>query len=209
MNNADNRITLASRIASQIEASIATKQRVLEAHVPVLVEMAEVLIEALRNGNRVFFFGNGGSAADSQHIAAELIGRFMRERAALPAMALTTDTSILTALANDYEYDIVFSRQIEALGQPGDVAVGISTSGNSGNVLKGVRAARERGMKTLALTGETGGKLRDAVDVCFCAPSRITSHIQETHIAVSHSLCELVEHALFDADSQQVDGKAA
>ena len=208
MNNAHNPKDLASRIASQIEESIATKQRVLDGHVPVLAHMAEILIDALRNGHRVFFFGNGGSAADAQHIAAELVGRFMRERAALPAMALTTDTSILTALANDYSYDIVFSRQIEAFGQRGDVAVGISTSGNSGNVLEGVRTARELGMKTLALTGETGGKLRDMVDVCFCAPSRITSHIQETHIAVSHSLCELVEHVLFDAQ-EQVDEKAA
>jgi D-sedoheptulose 7-phosphate isomerase len=208
VNNAHSPNTLASRIASQIEESIATKQRVLEAHVPVLVRMAQVLVDALRNGKRVFFFGNGGSAADSQHIAAELVGRFMRERAALPAMALSTDTSILTALANDYDYDIVFARQIEAFGQPGDVAVGISTSGNSANVLAGIRAARERGMTTLALTGETGGKLQGMVDVCFCAPSRITSHIQETHITVSHSLCELVERELFEVD-EQADGRAA
>ena len=209
MINAYNSNAMAARIASQLEESIATKQRVLDGHLPVLAHMAQVLIDALRNGNRVFFFGNGGSAADSQHIAAELVGRFMRERAALPAMALSTDTSILTALANDYDYNVVFARQIEAFGQPGDVAVGISTSGNSGNVLEGVRAAKERGMTTLALTGETGGKLRDMVDVCFCAPSRVTSHIQETHIAVSHSLCELVEKELFDSDEQQVDGKAA
>ena len=208
MINAHHSKALASRITSQIEESIATKQRVLDGHIPVLTHMAQILIEAFRNGNRVFFFGNGGSAADSQHIAAEFVGRFMRERAALPAMALSTDTSILTALANDYSYDVVFARQIEAFGQPGDVAVGISTSGNSGNVVEGMRTARERGMKTLALTGETGGKLRDLVDVCFCAPSRATSHIQETHIAVSHSLCELVEHVLFDADDQ-VEGKAA
>lgn len=208
MNRTHNSRDLASRIASQLEESIATKQRVLDAHVPLLTHMAEILIDAFRNGNRVFFFGNGGSAADSQHIAAELVGRFMRERAALPAMALSTDTSILTALANDYSYDVVFARQIEAFAQPGDVALGISTSGNSPNVIEGLRAARERGLKTLALTGESGGKLRDLVDVCFCAPSRITSHIQETHIAVSHSLCELVEYALFESD-EQVDGKAA
>lgn len=208
MNRTHNSKDLASRIASQLEESIATKQRVLDGHVPLLTHMAEILITAFRNGNRVFFFGNGGSAADSQHIAAELVGRFMRERAALPAMALSTDTSILTALSNDYSYDVVFARQIEAFAQPGDVAVGISTSGNSPNVIEGLRAARERGLKTLALTGESGGKLRDLVDVCFCAPSRITSHIQETHIAVSHSLCELVEYALFEMD-ESADEQAA
>lgn len=150
----------------------------------------------LREGRKILLFGNGGSAADSQHIAAELVSRFRRERAALPAIALTTDTSILTAISNDYGFEEVFARQVEALGQEGDVVLGISTSGNSPNVLNAVRKAAEIGMKTVGFTGQDGGKLKECVDVCFRVPSQSTPHIQEVHIAVAHALCEVIEEAL-------------
>ncbi len=189
---------MSASIAAHIEASMATKQRVLEGDTAVLGEIAAIVIDALRRGNKVLFFGNGGSAADSQHLAAELIGRFRRERAALPALALTTDSSILTALANDYSYDIVFSRQLQAFGRAGDVALGITTSGNSANVLCAMETARALGMKTIGFTGESGGKLKDLVDVCFCVPSRETSHIQEMHITVGHAVCEMIERELFE-----------
>jgi D-sedoheptulose 7-phosphate isomerase len=194
----DGSNALGSRIAAQIQESIEVKQHVIDDHIADLSDAAEILIGALRRGNRVLFFGNGGSAADSQHIAAELIGRFRRERDALPAIALTTDTSILTALANDYSYEVVFSRQVEALGREGDVAVGISTSGNSSNVLAALQTATARGMSTIGLTGNSGGAMKDLVDVCFCVPSTSTSHIQETHITVAHALCELIEQELFE-----------
>ena len=189
---------MSASIAAHIEASMATKQRVLGGDTAVLGEIAAIVIEALRRGNKVLFFGNGGSAADSQHLAAELIGRYRRERAALPALALTTDSSILTALANDYSYDVVFSRQLQAFGRAGDVALGITTSGNSANVLRAMETARSLGMKTIGFTGESGGKLKDLVDVCFCVPSRETSHIQEMHITVGHAVCEMIERELFE-----------
>ncbi len=138
--------------------------------------------------------GNGGSAADAQHIAAELVGRFLRERKALPAMALTTDTSILTAIGNDYSFENVFSRQVEALGQAGDVAIGISTSGNSKNVIKAIQTAKKMEMITIGFTGESGGELKNCIDFCFQAPSQSTPHIQEAHLAVAHALCDIVEH---------------
>ena len=200
MIGANHRTELGARIAAQFAESIEVKQRVLDEHIPVLVQIAEILVAALRRGNRVLLCGNGGSAADSQHIAAELVGRFRRERAALPAIALTTDTSILTALANDYSYEDVFARQVEALGREGDVVIGISTSGNSPNVLKALRTAKERGMASIGLAGETGGALQHVADVCFRAPSRSTSRIQETHITVGHSLCEMIEQELFGND---------
>ena len=192
---------MSASIAAHIEASMATKKRVLEGDTAVLGEIAAIVIEALRRGNKVLFFGNGGSAADSQHLAAELIGRFRRERAALPALALTTDSSILTALANDYSYDIVFSRQLQAFGRAGDVALGITTSGNSANVLRAMETARALGMKTIGFTGEGGGKLKGLVDVCFCVPSRETSHIQEMHITVGHAVCEMIERELFENET--------
>ena len=188
-------------MAREIEDSIQVKQRVIDEHISTLADVVELLVQTLRAGKKVVLFGNGGSAADSQHIAAELVSRFRRERQALPAMALTTDTSILTAIANDYSFENVFSRQIEAIGQPGDVAIGISTSGNSPNVLKGVRAAQDRGMTTVGLTGASGGKLKECVDICFRAPSQSTPRIQEVHITVAHAICELVEQELCRSDA--------
>lgn len=180
-------------IESGLQESIRTKEQVLKALVPVVSEAAALLIEALEKGHKILLFGNGGSAADSQHIAAELIGKLNLKRRALPAIALTTDTSNLTALANDFGYEVVFERQIEALGQTGDVAVGISTSGESASVLAGVQAARGKGLKTVALTGRDGGKLAPRVDVSITIPSNSTQRIQEAHITIGHILCELIE----------------
>ncbi|HTR25340.1 MAG TPA: D-sedoheptulose 7-phosphate isomerase [Terriglobales bacterium] len=154
---------------------------------------AAAMSQAIRQGNKILFFGNGGSAADAQHLAAELVGRYLRERPALPAIALTTNTSVLTAIANDYAYEQVFARQIEALGNRGDVAIGITTSGNSSNVLRAMETASTKGLVTIGLTGATGGKLRALVTHCLCVPSTDTPRIQECHILTGHILCEIVE----------------
>ena len=159
----------------------------------VIEEMAARCKVALATGNKILFCGNGGSAADSQHIAAELIGRFQKERRSLAAIALTTDTSILTAVGNDYGFEDFFSRQVEGLGRSGDILIGISTSGNSKNVVKAVEAARNVGMHTFAFTGESGGKLAELCDLTFAVPSKVTARIQEMHILAGHILCELVE----------------
>lgn len=159
-------------------------------------QAARVVAQALAEGHKLLVFGNGGSAADAQHIAAELVGRYLRERRALPAVALTVNTSVLTALANDFSFDHVFARQIEALGAPQDVALAISTSGNSANILLGIEAAKRLGLATLGLTGRSGGRLRDAVGHCIAVPSDETPRIQEAHILVGHILCEVVEREL-------------
>jgi D-sedoheptulose 7-phosphate isomerase len=162
-----------------------------------IVDAANIIAESLKNGGKVLLFGNGGSAADAQHLAAELVGRFVLERSPLPGIALTTDSSILTAVGNDYGFDQVFVRQILALGRPNDVAIGISTSGNSPNVIKAVQAAAERGLRTVGLAGRDGGALAKAVEIAITVPSKNTARIQECHIAVGHVLCELVEDDLF------------
>ncbi len=159
--------------------------------------VATAMTAALRVGGRVFFFGNGGSAADAQHLAAELTGRFLRERRGLPGLALTTNTSILTAIGNDYSFEEIYSRQIQALGNTGDLAVAISTSGTSPNILRAATSAREQGLVTVGLTGAAGGKLRTLVDHCICIPSEQTPRIQEAHILTGHILCELIEAELF------------
>jgi D-sedoheptulose 7-phosphate isomerase len=183
-------------ISQLIEDSIAVKQRLLR-YTELCAEVAEKLIQALKRGNKVLLFGNGGSAADAQHIAAEFVGRYYLDRPALPAHALTVNTSALTAIGNDYDYEHIFSRQIEAFGQAGDVAIGISTSGNSRNVIEALRAAKRKDMLAVALTGESGGQLKAAVDYCICVPSTDTPRVQEAHILVGHILSELVEQALF------------
>jgi D-sedoheptulose 7-phosphate isomerase len=180
-------------IANELSESIEAKQRTLDRELGQLARIAEVMGDALERGGKILIFGNGGSASDAQHIAAELVSRFRRERGALPGIALTTDTSILTAIANDYSFEHVFARQVEALGRPGDVAFGISTSGNSLNVLKAVRVASELGLTTIGFTGDDGGKLRQAADLCFRAVSNATPHIQEVHITAGHALCEVIE----------------
>ena len=157
---------------------------------------ADMIIAALRDGHKLLLFGNGGSAADCQHIAGEMVGRFKLERPGLAAIALTTDTSILTAVANDYGFDTVFARQIEALGRAGDVALALSTSGNAPNVLAGVSKCRELGIATIGLTGRDGGQLAGFVDLCLRVPHDSTPIIQQVHIAIGHAICELVESAL-------------
>ncbi len=169
----------------------------LKNRAPIIEEIAHIWIEALSNGNKVIFCGNGGSAADSQHLAAELMGKYRLDRSPLPAISLTVDTSALTAIGNDYGYNKVFSRQLLGIGHSGDVLVGVSTSGNSENVVDAFITAQERGIKTVAFTGEHGGKLKEIADVCLNVPSTITNSIQEMHIACGHLICGLVESYLF------------
>ena len=158
---------------------------------------AEALVTALRGGRTLFFFGNGGSAADAQHLAAEFVNRYVRDRPALPAVALTTDTSVLTSIANDSDFKNVFARQIEAIGRPGDVAVGISTSGRSANVLEGLRTARARRLITIGFCGKDGGAMRGLCDHLISVPSKTTARIQEVHILVGHILCQIVDETLY------------
>ena len=162
-----------------------------------VLEVAETVAASLKSGNKILFFGNGGSAADAQHMAAEFVGRFMPDRPAVPAISLSTDTSVLTALGNDYGYDQIFARQLQAHGNAGDTAVAISTSGNSPNVLAGIEVARERGLYTIGFTGETGDKMLGRVEVLFQVPCRTTPRIQETHILLGHVLCELIDRQMF------------
>jgi D-sedoheptulose 7-phosphate isomerase len=165
--------------------------------VPLIAEMGVLLSDTLNRGNKLLVMGNGGSAADSQHFVAEIVGRFKMERRALPAIALSTDTSILTAIGNDYGFDSVFSRQVEALAASGDIVVGISTSGNSPNVLKALNTAKTRGCRTIGLLGKDGGNIRAACDLALVVASTDTPRIQEGHITIIHIVCDLVEKALF------------
>jgi D-sedoheptulose 7-phosphate isomerase len=193
-----------SHIRKNIESSIAAKQALLSSThlISAISSVARLLVTALKRKNKILLFGNGGSAADAQHIAAELVGRFGFDRPALPALALTVDTSCITAIANDLGFDQIFARQIEALSQPGDVAIGISTSGNSPNVVAGLQRAKKLGLPAIALTGESGGELRAIVDHCICVPSKDTSRIQECHNLLGHILSEIVEQELFDEKSR-------
>jgi D-sedoheptulose 7-phosphate isomerase len=183
-----DRLRAAVDLYSQLESACADD----------LAAAADAVVQAYRGGGKLIVFGNGGSAADAQHIAAEFLGRFELERASLPALALSVNSSAVTAIANDYGYDRVFARQLEGLGSPGDVALGISTSGGSRNVLEALRTARSAGMTTIGLTGGDGGEMRTACDHCVIVPSTSTPRIQEGHILVAHVLCEIVERALFD-----------
>jgi len=185
--------TAARVAAGWLRASARLKVALARTHGPVFDRAGGLLVEALRGGGKILLFGNGGSAADAQHIAAELVVRFLRNRGALPAIALTTDTSVLTAASNDWGADRVFSRQVEALARPGDVVIAISTSGTSPNVRAGIRAARARGASVIGLTGAKGRSMAKACDVCFVVPSRFTPQIQESHIAIGHILCELID----------------
>jgi D-sedoheptulose 7-phosphate isomerase len=190
------------------EESIAVKQALLadDLLLGTLKKVARETSRALARGRKVFLFGNGGSAADAQHIAAEWVGRYRRDRRALPAIALTVNASSLTAIANDFNFENVFARQVEALGAPGDIAIGISTSGHSPNVLKGIEAAKAASMITVGLTGRTGGGLKSLVDYCLQVPSDDTPRIQEAHVLLGHILCEYVEDVLFggQAGKQEV-----
>ena len=188
-----NEITRALRASAELHARLATECA------GVIAEAAAIIERALRGGGKALLFGNGGSAADAQHVAAEFVGRFSRERTPLPAIALTTDTSALTAISNDYGFEQVFARQVRALGRPGDVAIAISTSGRSPNVLAGVAAARERGMTVIGLAGRDGGELARIADLCITVPADDTQRVQECHVTIEHVMCEEVERLLFDA----------
>jgi D-sedoheptulose 7-phosphate isomerase len=186
-------------IASSIEDSIKVKQTVL-ADKQLLKQINDVIgafVTALSSGHKLLLFGNGGSAADAQHIAAEFVGRFQMERTPLPALALTVNTSALTGIGNDYDYVNVFSRQVEALGQAGDVAVGITTSGKSPNVIKGLAAAKAKGMVTVSLTGKFGDMLREVSTYCLCVPSDQTPRVQESHILIGHIVSQVTELEMF------------
>lgn len=170
----------------------------LQALAPQIEAVAGLCVAALKNGNKIMFCGNGGSAADSQHLAAELVGRYKMNRPAMNALALTVDTSILTAVGNDYGYDTIFERQVEGLGKEGDVLVGLSTSGNSKNVLLAFELAQKKGIKTVAMTGSSGGKMKELADYAINVPSDVTNNIQEMHIAVGHLLCGVIEREIND-----------
>ena len=187
-------------IVKAFDESVRVKQAFLRDNIDALVKVVDVIVAAFRNGNKLMLFGNGGSAADAQHIAAEFTNRFRLERPPLPALALTTDSSALTAIANDYDYAQVFVKQLQGLGKAGDVAMAISTSGSSSNVIAAVEVCRERRITTVGLTGGTGGGLAGKVDHLLCvAASRDTARIQETHILIGHVICELVDQTLFPA----------
>lgn len=186
-------------IKNIIASSIAVKQQILEDEnmQQSIAEAVALISDAFKNGNKVLFCGNGGSAADAQHLAAEFSGRFYTDRKALPAEALHCNTSYLTAVANDYSYDVVYSRMVDGIGQKGDVLIGLSTSGNSGNIIKAFETARQKGMATIGFTGATGGKMKDLSDYLFNVPSTDTPRIQESHIMIGHIICQLVEANLF------------
>ena len=187
------------KIREIINSSIGTKQKLLadEPLLKTICDTVELIVSAFKNGKRVYFCGNGGSAADAQHLAAEFSGRFYTDRKALPAEALHCNTSYLTAVANDYSFDDIYSRLIDGIGEEGDVLVGLSTSGNSANIIKAFETARKKRMITIALTGETGGRLKPVSDHLINIPSTDTPRIQESHIMVGHIICQLVEEKIF------------
>lgn len=184
-------------IKQQLEESARVKQLIAETLAEKIEQAAKLLINAYRQEKKVLVFGNGGSAGDAQHLAGELVGRFKMERKALPCIALTTDTSIITAVGNDYGYEDIFTRQVEALADQGDIVIGISTSGNSPNVLEAMRVAQAKGAKAIALTGRDGGEMKDLAELSLIVPSEDTPRIQEGHITIIHILCHLVERSLF------------
>lgn len=188
------------KIKDIIQASIDVKQQVLqnEALITVIEKVVAVITDAFKSGKRVYFCGNGGSAADAQHLAAEFSGRFYTDRKALPAEALHCNTSYLTAVANDYSFDVIYSRLIDGIGDAGDVLIGLSTSGNSGNIVKAFETAKEKKIVTVGFTGETGGKMKELSDYLVNVPSKDTPRIQESHILIGHIICQLVEENVFN-----------
>lgn len=191
--------TMLEIVKSQIEASIKTKQAILEEAglLELIADVANKITNAYKNGKKTLLAGNGGSAADAQHIAGELVARFYFDRPGLPSIALTTDSSVLTAIGNDYGYEKLFARQVQALGNEGDIFIGISTSGNSPNVIKALEVCKEKGILSVGLTGTSGGKMADKCDICIKVPSNETPRIQEAHILIGHIICLIVEEELF------------
>ena len=184
------------KIIKIFNESIEVKTKTLDRNLDKIISAVKEINKAVKKSRKILLFGNGGSAADSQHIAAEFIGRFKKERRAVGAIALTTDTSCLTALGNDYSFDIIFSRQIEGLGKKGDIAIGISTSGSSKNVIEGIKKAKSLGLKTITLTGCDGGRISKVSDISIVVPSKDTARIQESHSCIAHAICELVENSI-------------
>jgi len=176
-------------------ATVANNFQALQTLAPLVDRAAQTLANVIRQGNKVMFCGNGGSAADAQHLSAELMGRYLKERKPLPAIALTTDTSALTAIGNDYEFAEVFARQLRGIGRKGDALLALSTSGTSENVVRALRTAKEMGIATIGLTGQSGGKFRDLADIAICVPATQANHIQEMHIAIGHYICGYIEQA--------------
>ena len=186
-------------IRGQVAASAETKQKILEdtLFLEKIAEVIKISVQVYKNGKKILIAGNGGSAADAQHFAAELVGRYGFDRPSLPALALTTDTSNLTAIGNDYGYDFVFSRQLEGMAQEGDLFIGISTSGNSENILNAFKSAKQKGVITVALSGRDGGKMADAADYTLIVPSDATPRIQESHLLIEHMICDAIEKEMF------------
>ncbi len=184
-------------ITKIFEESAQLKIKFARENVDKIIDVVQLIAQAFREGKKVILFGNGGSATDASHIAAEFVNRFLMERPPLPAIALNTDVAVLTSISNDYDYSQVFSKQLAALGHEGDVVIGISTSGNSPNVLKALEVAQKNGLKSVVLTGGTGGKLANMADYAFIVPSKVTARIQETHITLGHAICQMVDEELF------------
>ena len=193
-----------AEIVREIRESIAVKEQLIAAMPQLIADAALMIIASMQSGGKLIVFGNGGSAADAQHLAAELVGRYRQNRKALPAIALTTDSSALTSISNDYGFDTVFARQLEAIGKSGDVVLAISTSGNSPNVMRAITLAKKLGIASIGLTGRTGGTLRSSVDVCLCVPCDSTPRIQESHSLIIHILSGIVENAMVN-DSRAAD----
>ncbi|MDR0779070.1 MAG: phosphoheptose isomerase [Pseudomonadales bacterium] len=196
-------MNIQDRVKQLFNASIETKIRSLELLTEPVIHASEAMVKSLLADGKILSCGNGGSAGDSQHFSAEMLNRFERERPPLPAIALTTDTSTLTSIANDYSYDEVFSKQVRALGRPGDVLLAISTSGNSANVIDAIKVAQQRGLVVVALTGKNGGAMRELLrdtDIEICVPSPVTARIQEVHLLVIHCLCDLIDSQLFGGE---------
>lgn len=193
--------TLVARIESVFRDSIRTKEEFLKTALPQMETATLMMVDTFKKGGKVLIFGNGGSSTDASHIAGELVSRFYFNRPGLPAIPLGTGLATLTSIGNDYGYEHVFAREVEAYGKSGDLAIGLSTSGNSKNVLLALEKAREKGMKTIGFGGGTGGRMKDLVDLAFIVPSPLTPRIQETHITLGHALCEMVEEILFPKPS--------
>lgn len=187
-------------VKKQLNDSIETKKSLTQKNIEAIVKISDAIVNAYKKGKKVIWFGNGGSAADAQHLAGELVSKFYIERRGLPSIALNTNTTILTAIANDYDFQNVFSRQIEALANEGDIVVGISTSGTSKNIIAGIKEAKKKKAVTVGFTGESGGKLKNLVDFLVNVPSNDTPRIQESHITIGHIICYIVERELFGSE---------
>ncbi|HIE43837.1 MAG TPA: SIS domain-containing protein [Candidatus Omnitrophica bacterium] len=189
------------RIVRYIKGGIEVKEKVLEKCISSIKEIVIATIETLRDGGKIILFGNGGSASEAEHFVCELVGKFFKKKKALPAIALSTNTSVITAVGNDFSFQEIFSREIEALGKEKDLAIGFSTPGNSENILRGIMTAKNKGMKTVGLSGCDGGKLKEIADICVIVPSFHSPHIQEAHVTIIHLICELVEEEFTSLDT--------